>query len=80
MTCEAEGQSTRVVAEAMTRLRTPYHHRGKLKGVGVDCAQLPLVVYAAAGLVEDFDTGDYPFGLLASAPRRRAPCRHGPGR
>ena len=60
MTREAEGRA-RVVAEAMTWLRTPYHHRGKLKGVGVDCAQLPLVVYAAAGVIEDFDTGDYPF-------------------
>ena len=34
----------RIVAEAMTWLGTPYHHRGKLKGIGVDCAQLPLCV------------------------------------
>jgi len=50
----------RVVAEALTWLRTPYHHRGKLKGVGVDCAQLPLCVYVGAGVLADFDTGPYP--------------------
>jgi cell wall-associated NlpC family hydrolase len=49
-----------VVTEAMTWLRTPYHHRAKLKGVGVDCAQFVLAVYASAGLIEDFDTGEYP--------------------
>ena len=49
-----------VVAEALTWIGTPYHHRGKLKGVGVDCAQLPLCVYAGAGLLADFDTGPYP--------------------
>jgi NlpC/P60 family putative phage cell wall peptidase len=49
-----------VVAEAIAWLGTPYHHRAKLKGVGVDCAQLVLGVYAAVGLVRDFDTGDYP--------------------
>ena len=49
-----------VVAEALSWLGTPYHHRAKLKGVGVDCAQFVLAVYAAVGLVQDFDTGDYP--------------------
>ena len=57
---EAEGRAL-VVAEAMSWLGTPYHHRAKLKGVGVDCAQLPLAVYARTGLIQDFDTGDYPF-------------------
>lgn len=50
----------RVVAEALTWIGTPYHHRGKLKGIGVDCAQLPLCVYAGAGILADFDTGPYP--------------------
>ena len=53
-------QRAKVVAEAKTWLGTPYHHRGKVKGVGVDCAQLVLCVYACAGLVQDFDTGAYP--------------------
>ena len=56
---EAE-QRAMVVAEARTWLSTPYHHRGKLKGIGVDCAQLPLCVFAGVGLIEDFDTGAYP--------------------
>lgn len=53
-------QRALVVAEALSWLRTPYHHRGRLKGVGVDCAQLPLCVYANVGLLEAFDTGEYP--------------------
>ena len=41
-----------VVAEAMTWLRTPYHHHARVKGVGVDCAQLPIAVYSAVGIIE----------------------------
>lgn len=44
-------QRQAVVAEALTWLRTPYHHEGKLKGIGVDCAMLPLIVYQNCGLV-----------------------------
>ncbi len=40
-----------VVAEARAWLGTPYAHRQQLKGVGVDCAQFPLAVYAAVGLI-----------------------------
>ena len=50
----------RVVAEALSWLGTPYAHRQRLKGVGVDCAQLPLAVYAAAGLIPaEADVGAY---------------------
>ena len=50
----------RVVAEAMSWLGTPYAHRQRLKGVGVDCAQLPLAVYAATGLIPaEADVGAY---------------------
>ncbi len=48
-----------VDAEAMTWLRTPWHHRAHIKGVGVDCGQFPLCVYSAVGLLEWFDTGEY---------------------
>jgi cell wall-associated NlpC family hydrolase len=48
-----------VVAEALSWLGTPYAHRQRLKGVGVDCAQLPLAVYAAAGLIAPVDVGAY---------------------
>lgn len=56
---EGEGRAA-VVAEALSWVGTPYHHRAKLKGVGVDCAQFVLAVYANAGLIRDFDTGEYP--------------------
>lgn len=49
-----------VIVEAMTWLRTPYHHRGTIRGVGVDCAQFPMQVYAACGFLEAFDPGEYP--------------------
>ena len=44
-----------VVAEAKTWLRTPYHHRARVKGAGVDCGQLPIAVYSAIGLIDDID-------------------------
>ena len=49
-----------VVAEAHTWIGTPYHHHGRIKGVGVDCAQLLCAVYEACGLVDHVDTGFYP--------------------
>jgi NlpC/P60 family putative phage cell wall peptidase len=56
---EAE-ERVMVVNEAMSWISTPYHHRACLKGVGVDCAQLPIGVWSSVGLIEKFDTGDYP--------------------
>jgi NlpC/P60 family putative phage cell wall peptidase len=53
-------ERARVVAEAFSWLGTPYHHRARVKGVGVDCAQLPIGVWTAVGLIEAFDTGEYP--------------------
>ena len=40
-----------VVREALTWEGTPYHSHARIKGVGVDCAQLPAAVYEAVGLV-----------------------------
>lgn len=40
-----------VVREALTWEKTPYHHHARIKGVGVDCAQLPAAVYEAVGLI-----------------------------
>lgn len=48
-----------VVTEARTWLGTPYHHHARIKGVGVDCAQLLCAVYEATGLVEHVDPGFY---------------------
>jgi cell wall-associated NlpC family hydrolase len=44
-----------VVAEARSWLRTPYHHHGRVKGAGVDCAMLPYAVYTACGVIADFN-------------------------
>lgn len=56
---EAEGRAA-VVAEALTWLGTPWAHAQRLKGAGVDCANLVIGVYANAGLIEPFDPGPYP--------------------
>lgn len=50
-------QRDAVVAEALTWLKTPYHHNARLKGVGVDCAQLLCAVYEAAGVVQPVNPG-----------------------
>lgn len=52
-------QTRAVVAEALAWVGTPYVHMGRLRGVGVDCAQLLIAVYAAAGVVAEFDVGTY---------------------
>lgn len=41
-----------IVAEAMTWEGTPYQSHARIKGVGVDCAQLPAAIYEAVGLIE----------------------------
>lgn len=53
-------QRCAVVAEAQSWLGTPYHHMAKIKKAGVDCGQLLVAVYTECGLVEPFETGDYP--------------------
>lgn len=52
-------QRQAVITEARTWLRTPYHHKAKVKGAGIDCGQLLVAVYVACGFVEPFETGDY---------------------
>ena len=53
-------QRCAVVAEARSWLHTPYHHHGRIKGVGVDCAQLLCAVYEECGVVPHVDPGFYP--------------------
>lgn len=48
-----------VIAEARTWLGTPYHHHARIKGVGVDCAQLLCAVFEACGMVPHVDPGFY---------------------
>lgn len=50
----------KIIDEAMTWERTPWHHHARVKGVGVDCAQYLIAVFSAVGLIEEFDPGAYP--------------------
>ena len=53
-------ERARVVACARAWIGTPYHMNARIRGVGVDCGQLIIGVFADAGLVEAFDTGHSP--------------------
>ena len=50
----------RIIAEAKTWLKTPWHHQGRIKGAGVDCAYFLVEVYSAVGLIQSVDLGEYP--------------------
>lgn len=45
---------------ARSWIGTPYHHMGRVKGAGVDCAMFPLEVYREAGLIGDIEIPYYP--------------------
>lgn len=47
-----------IVAEARTWIDTPFHHQGRLKGVGVDCVGVIVEVAHALG-ISSYDTLDY---------------------
>ncbi len=49
-----------VVAEAANWLRTPYHHMGRIKGVGVDCLTLLAEVYERSGVIGHVEIPFYP--------------------
>jgi len=45
----------KIVDEARTWIDTPFHHQGRIKLVGVDCAGVVGMVGAALGLVDEND-------------------------
>lgn len=50
-----------IVAAARTLLGTPFHHQGRVPGVGVDCAGVLIVVARMCGLKPPtFDVTGYP--------------------
>jgi len=55
-----EAWRTNVLKEAESWLRTPWQHRQRVKGAGVDCAQFLIGVYSNVGLVQPFETEAYP--------------------
>jgi cell wall-associated NlpC family hydrolase len=60
-----------IVAEARSWLGTPYHHLARVKGAGVDCAQILIAVYSTVGLIKEFDTGDYPMDWMMHRDEER---------
>jgi len=58
----------RVLDEARAWIGTPYHHAADKKGVGVDCAMLPVRVYCDLGIVPMFDPRPYPTTGCCTAP------------
>jgi NlpC/P60 family putative phage cell wall peptidase len=60
MSDEEQRQRAAVVAEARTWIATPYHHEARLKGIGVDCAQLLAGVFSSVGLIAPPRVPHYP--------------------
>ena len=49
-----------IVDAARALIGTPFHHQGRVPGVGVDCAGVPILVARALGLTApDFDVNGY---------------------
>jgi cell wall-associated NlpC family hydrolase len=57
---DIDAERAAVIAEARAWLRTPYHHMGRVKSAGVDCATLLAEVYARAGVVPPVAIPFYP--------------------
>lgn len=57
MTEAAERQT--VIDEALSWLRTPYHHAARLKHEGVDCAYFLAEVYHRSGVIPEIPTEYY---------------------
>ncbi|MBL4835731.1 MAG: hypothetical protein JKY26_17410 [Pseudomonas sp.] len=53
-------QREAVIAEVQRWLRTPWRHRQRVMGLGVDCAWLLIEVYRTCGLIPEVDPGNYP--------------------
>ena len=49
-----------IIQSAITWQDTPYHHHARVKGVGVDCAQLVVGVAYETGLLNDDDLARIP--------------------
>lgn len=49
--------STLIISTARSWIGTPFHHQGRLKGVGVDCIGLIVGVAAELGIVTPDQTG-----------------------
>jgi cell wall-associated NlpC family hydrolase len=63
-------QTTRdkIVECARSYLGTPFHHQGRVKGVGIDCAGVPIGITHDLGF-SDWDTANY--GMLPNGNMMR---------
>lgn len=48
-----------IIKQAELWLGTRWHHNACRLGAGVDCGRFLIAVYVAAGLIEEFDVGQY---------------------
>lgn len=62
MKCPAREHVRRVciIEEAISWLNTPFVSEARIKGVGSDCAEFLIGVYANAGMIEPFKTEHHP--------------------
>lgn len=56
----------RIIEEALTWQRTPWHHRACIKGVGVDCVFFVIGVYNALGItkIANGELPQYPADIM----------------
>ena len=52
-------QRQKVIEEAKTWLKTPYHLNARLKGIGVDCGTFLMACFIGTGLILDADLGSF---------------------
>ena len=62
MTSKEAEERIRVILEAMTWIKTPFHFGARVKGNGVDCAQLIAAVFETCGIFKADEYGF--FGLM----------------
>lgn len=61
----------RVDAIARSWLGTPFHDHARVKGAGVDCAQILLATFEEAGLIAPTDVGHYSAQFFLHSPEER---------
>jgi len=50
----------KIIAEAKSWIRTPYHHEAGVKGAGVDCGYFLIKVFSESGCMPDIKPAHYP--------------------
>jgi cell wall-associated NlpC family hydrolase len=60
MTESEFNQRQAVLTEAVSWLRTPFHHRACVKGAGVDCIHFIYASFRETGLVPEIEFEEYP--------------------